>query len=154
VLATLSMAIRPGPADEDVPTGGANPLGIPGAGGIADALELTGILLLLLAAVGSFASVAVRTRRSHGEGRRQQKIFLVAVAFVLVVFLVPEEPLGLSGEVAQIALAVVGILAFPIAVAIALLRPVKTPVRLQHSRPMSMNFDHIGAHAGNQPPPA
>jgi hypothetical protein len=116
VLATLSMAIRPGPADEDVPTGGANPLGIPGAGGIADALELTGILLLLLAAVGSFASVAVRTRRSHGEGRRQQKIFLVAVAFVLVVFLVPEEPLGLSGEVAQIALAVVGILAFPIAV--------------------------------------
>jgi hypothetical protein len=82
--------------------------------------------------------------------RRQLKIFLVAVAFVLAVFLVPEEPLGLSGEVAQIALAVVGILAFPIAVAIAL-RPGKTPFRLQHSRPMSLSFDDIPAQAGNEP---
>jgi hypothetical protein len=132
-LATLSMAIRPGPADEDIPSGGMNPLGIPGAGGVADALELIGVLLLLVAAVGSFASVAVRTRRSDGEERRQLKIFLVAVAFVLTVFLVPEEPLGLNGEVAQIALAVVGILAFPIAVAIALLWPGKTPGRRPHS---------------------
>jgi hypothetical protein len=151
-LATLSMAIRPGPADEDVPSAGMNPLGIPGAGGVADALEFTGVLLLLLAAVGSFASVAVRTRRSHGEERRQLKIFLVAVAFVLTVFLVPEEPLGLGGEVAQIALAVVGILAFPIAVAIALLGPTKTPVRLQPSRPVSLSLDDIAAHAGNEPP--
>lgn len=153
-LATLSMAIRPGPADEDIPSAGMNPLGIPGAGRVADALELTGVLLLLFAAVGSFASVAVRTRRSHGDERGQLKIFLVAVAFVLVVFLVPEEPLGLGGEVAQIALAVVGILAFPIAVAIALLRPAKTPVRLQHSRPMSLSFDDIAAHARNEPPTA
>ena len=153
-LATLSMAIRPGPADEDVPSAGMNPLGIPGAGGVADALELIGVLLLLLAAVGSFASVAVRTRRSHGEERGQLKIFFVAVAFVLVVFLVPEEPLGLGGEVAQIALAVVGILAFPIAVAIALLQPAKTPVRLQHSRPMSSRFADNAAQAGNEPPPA
>ena len=84
--------------------------------------------------------------------RRQLKIFLVAVAFVLTVFLVPEEPLGLSGEVAQIALAVVGILAFPIA--IALLRPGKTLVRLQHSRSMSLSFDDIAARAGNEPPAA
>jgi hypothetical protein len=152
-LATLSMAIRPGPADEDVPSAGMNPLGIPGAGGIANALELTGILLLLLAVLGSFASVAVRTRRSHGEERRQQTIFLVAVALVLVVFLVPEEPVGLGGEVAQIALAVVGILAFPIAVAIALLRPPR-PVPLQRSRPMSSSFDDIAAHARHEPPTA
>jgi uncharacterized membrane protein YhaH (DUF805 family) len=131
-----------------------NPLGIPGAVGVADALELIGVLLLLFATVGSFASVAVRTRRSHGVERRQLKIFLVAVAFVLTVFLVPEEPLGLSGEVAQIALAVVGILAFPVAVAIALLRPGKTPGRLQHSRRMSLSFDDIAAQAGNEPPAA
>jgi hypothetical protein len=153
-LATVSMAIRPGPADEDVPSAGMNPLGIPGAVGVADALELIGVLLLLFATVGSFASVAVRTRRSHGVERRQLKIFLVAVAFVLTVFLVPEEPLGLSGEVAQIALAVVGILAFPVAVAIALLRPGKTPGRLQHSRRMSLSFDDIAAQAGNEPPAA
>jgi hypothetical protein len=129
-VATTAMAIRPGPVDEDVPSSGPNPLGISGAGGVADALELAALLLFFLAAVGSIASVVVRTRRSRGEERRQLKIFLVAVAVVFAVFFVPEEPLGLSGEVAQLALAVVGILAVPIAVAIALLRPGKTPVRL------------------------
>jgi hypothetical protein len=122
-LAAISMAIRPGPVDEDVPSSGANPLGIAGAGGAADALEFVGLLLFVLAALGSFASVVVRARRSRGEERRQMKIFLAAVAFVFAVFFLPEEPLGLSGEAAQIALAVVGILAFPIAVAIAILRP-------------------------------
>jgi hypothetical protein len=121
------MAIRPGPVDEDVPSAGVNPLGIPGAGGAADALELAGLLLLFVAALGSFASVAVRTRRSRGEERRQLKIFFSAVALVFIVFFVPKEPLGLSGEVAQIALAVVGILALPAAVALALLRPGTDP---------------------------
>jgi hypothetical protein len=154
VLATTSMAIRPGPVDEDVSSAGMNPLGIPGAGGVADALELIAVLLLLFAALGSFASVAVRTRRSHGEERRQLKIFLAGVAVVFAVFFVPDEPLGLDGQAAQIALAVVGILALPIAVAIALLRPAKTPLRLQHSRPRSVSFDDIAAPAGNEPPTA
>jgi len=123
VLATISMVIRPGPVDEDVPASGANPLGIPGAGATADAIELAAFLLFFLAALGSFASVIVRARRSRGDERRQLKIFFSAVALVFAVFLVPEEPLGLGGEAAQIALAVVGILALPIAVAIALLRP-------------------------------
>jgi hypothetical protein len=125
VLAAISMAIRPGPVDEDVPSSGANPLGIPGADGVADGLELAALALFPLAAVGSLASLVVRTRRSRGEERRQLKIFLVAVAVVFAVFFVPDEPLGLGGEAAQIALAVVGILALPIAVAIALLRPGK-----------------------------
>jgi hypothetical protein len=124
-LAAVSMAIRPGPVDEDVPSSGPNPLGIAGAGAAADALELAALALFFLAAVGSFASVIVRVRRSRGEERRQLKIFFAAVAFIFVVFFVPEEPLGLGGEVAQIALAVVGILALPIAVALALLRPSK-----------------------------
>jgi hypothetical protein len=51
------------------------------------------------AAVGSFASVVVRTRRSHGDERRQLKIFLTAVVVVFAVFFVPDEPLGLGGEV-------------------------------------------------------
>jgi hypothetical protein len=122
-LATISMAIRPGPVDEDVPSAGVNPLGVSGAGGAADVLELAGLLLLFVAALGSFASVAVRTRRSTGEERRQLKIFLGAVAIVFAVFFVPKEPLGLAGEAAQIALAFVGILALPIGVALALLRP-------------------------------
>jgi hypothetical protein len=50
------------------------------------------------------------------------RIFLAGVALVFVVFFIPEEPLGLGGAPAQIALAVVGILAFPTAVALALLR--------------------------------
>ena len=127
VLATTSMAIRPGPVDEDVPSAGANPLGIAGADAVADALEFAALVVFLLAAVGSLASAAVRIRRSHGEERRQLKIFLVGVAVVFAVFFVPDEPLGLGGEVGQIALAVVGILALPIAVAIALLRPGRDP---------------------------
>ncbi len=125
MLAMTSMAIRPGPVDEDVPSAGANPLGIAGAAGVADTLEFVGLLLLLLAAVGSLASLVVRTYRSHGEERRQLKIFFAAVAVVFAVLFVPDEPLGLGGEFAQIALAVVGILAFPTAVAIAILRPGK-----------------------------
>jgi hypothetical protein len=124
-LATTAMAIRPGPVDEDVPSAGANPLGLSGAGGVADALELVGLLLFFVAAVGSFASVVVRTRRSRDQERRQMKLFLSAVAVVFAVFFVPDEPLGLGGEVGQIGLAVVGILTLPIAVAIALLRPGK-----------------------------
>lgn len=123
VVAMTAMAIRPGPVDGDVPSSGANPLGIAGAGGVADTLELAALLLFFLAAVGSLASVVVRTRRSRGEELRQLKIFLAAVAVVFGVFFVPEEPLGLSGEFAQLALAVVGLLALPIAVAIALFRP-------------------------------
>ena len=42
-------------------------------------------------------------------------------------FFVPDEPLGLGGQAAQIALAVVAILTLPIAVALALLRPGKHP---------------------------
>jgi hypothetical protein len=121
-LATISMVIRPGPVDEDVASAGANPFGIPGAGGTEDALELAAALLLGVAAAGSFASVIVRTRRSRGDERRQLKLFFAAVALVFAVFFVPDESLGLGGEAAQIALAVVGILALPTAVAIALLR--------------------------------
>ena len=109
-------------------------------------------LVFLLAAVGSLASAVVRIRRSHGEERRQLKIFLVGVAVVFAVFFVPDEPLGLGGEAGQIALAVVGILALPTAVAIALLQPAKTPVRLQHSRSMSTRFADNAAQAGNPPP--
>jgi hypothetical protein len=123
VVAVTAMAIRPGPVDEDVPSSGANPLGIAGAGGVADALELAALLLFFVAAAASLASVVVRTRRSRGEELRQLKIFLAAVAVVFTVFFVPDEPLGLGGEVAQIALAVVGILALPIGAAIALRRP-------------------------------
>ncbi len=122
-LAAISMAIRPGPVDEDVPSSGANPLGIPGAAGVADSLELVAIFLLLFATVGSLASVAIRARRATGEERRQVTIFLAAVVVVFAVFFVPEEPLGLGGEVGQIALAVIGILALPVAVGVALLRP-------------------------------
>jgi hypothetical protein len=90
---------------------------------VADALELVALILFFLAAIGSLASVIVRTRRSRGIERRQLKVFLGAVVVVFAVFFVPDEPLGLGGEAAQISLAVVGILALPIAVAIALLSP-------------------------------
>ena len=128
VFAVTSMAIRPGPVDEDVPTSGLNPLGIAGAGDVANALDLVAFALLAMAALGAIASVVVRTRRSRGDERRQLKIFFAAVAVVFAVFFLPDEPLGLGGEAAQVALAFVGILAFPVAVAIALCRPRSTKV--------------------------
>ena len=56
-------------------------------------------------------------------------IFLGAVALVFAVFVLPDEQLGLEGEVGQISLAAVGILAFPIATALAVLRPGKHRAR-------------------------
>jgi hypothetical protein len=129
-LATTAMAIRPGPVDEDVPSSGANPFGIDGAAGVANALELAGLLLLAVAAAGAIVSVVVRTRRSRGDERRQMKIFLGAVALVFAVFVLPEKQLHLDGEVGQISLAVVGILAFPIATALAILRSGKPRTRV------------------------
>ena len=130
LFATVAMVIRPGPVDEDIPSGGVNPLGIPGAGGVADALELAGLLLIAAAAVGAVVSVAVRTRRSRGLERRQMKIFLAAVAVVFAIFVLPDERVGLGGEVPQILLAAAALLAFPIATALAILRPGRDTVRV------------------------
>jgi hypothetical protein len=120
LLAATSMVIRPGPVDEDVPTAGPNPLGIAGAAGVSDALELAGLVLLLAATLGAFASVLVRTRRSRGEERRQLKIFFAGVAVVVAVFILPTDQLGLDGAAAQIALAVLALTALPATVAFAL----------------------------------
>jgi hypothetical protein len=97
---------------------------------------LVALSLLALAAFGAFAAVVVRTRRSRGSERRQLKLFCTGVGIVFAVFVLPDEPLGLGGEAAQRALAFVGLLALPAAVAIALLRPsgerptVRTSVRV------------------------
>jgi hypothetical protein len=120
LLAATSMAIRPGPVDEDVPSAGPNPLGIAEAAGVSDALELAALVLLVAATLGAFASVVVRTRRSTGEERRQLKIFFSGVAIVVAVFLLPTDMLGLDGAVAQIALAVIALSALPATVAFAL----------------------------------
>jgi hypothetical protein len=120
LLAATSMAIRPGPVDEDVPSAGPNPLGIAGAAGVSDALELAGLVLLFAATLGAFASVVVRTRRARGKERRQLKIFFAGVAIVVTVFLLPTDTLDLDGAAAQIALAVVALSALPATVAYAL----------------------------------
>jgi hypothetical protein len=121
VLGVVAAAIRPGPVDEDVASSGPNPFGIGGAAGVADALELAALVLLFLAAVGAVASLVVRARRSRAIERRQLKIFGAAVGLVLALVLLPEEPLGLESELAQITMALVVLLALPGAVAVALL---------------------------------
>jgi hypothetical protein len=127
-LGVTAMAIRPGPVDEDVPSSGANPFGIGGAGGVADALELAGLLLLFAATLGALAALVVRVWRSRGVERRQLTIFLVALGVVLTLFFLPEESLGLEGEVAQIVMALVVLLGLPAAVAIAVLQVGGKPV--------------------------
>jgi len=134
VLAITAMAIRPGPVDEDIPASGPNPLGISGASGVSDALELCGLLLLAASILGALVSVVVRTRRSRGEERRQLKIFFGGLATVLAVFFLPDDALHLDGAPAQVTLAVIGLSAFPAAVALALLGPRRGGVALRRRR--------------------
>ncbi|HSL63044.1 MAG TPA: hypothetical protein VK874_00165 [Gaiellaceae bacterium] len=129
VLAATSMAIRPGPVDEDVTNSGENPLGIGGAAGVADALALLGLALLLLAAIGSAAAVTVRFRRSTGRTRRQLRTFLFGGAVLFGVIFLPVDLVGVEGEAAEVALAVVGILALPVAVAAALVSSTRRSAR-------------------------
>ena len=70
-LATTALAIRPGPVDEDVPSAGRTRSGFPAPASVADTLELAGLVSFFVAALGSFVSVAVRSRRSRGEEQRQ-----------------------------------------------------------------------------------
>jgi hypothetical protein len=84
--AVLGTLLAPGPVDEDVPGWGANPFGVPGLGGVSDALQAAGLMALLACLVCGVAAIVVRLVTSTGVPRRRVALFsgLVLPALALV----------------------------------------------------------------------
>ncbi len=112
-------ALAPGPL-QDFP-GIENPLGIGRVGGTFDTLvkQQAGSILILLVSAASLVSLALRFHRARSVEREQLKWFLMAAALLCLGFVVLAVTNGGSiGWIVWLA----GILALPIATAIAILR--------------------------------
>jgi hypothetical protein len=84
LIAILSVVFAPGPLDDDNPAWGDNPIGITAlGGGLADAFELTGMVLLALGLVIGLAAFAIRWVRYRGLRRRQMAWFTLGVVVMV-----------------------------------------------------------------------
>jgi hypothetical protein len=116
VIVTL---FKPGPIPEVTAD---NPLGVLGLEPVFVSLNALASVGALVGFGGAVLSVAVRFRRGHGIEREQLKWFLAvagvaAIAFLAGAFL----PEGLARDIA-LNLALVSLIAMPVAIAIAILR--------------------------------
>jgi signal transduction histidine kinase len=123
VLLILSAALRPGHlADPFAPV--SNPIGIPGATGVVDAMNAVGWILTVTTVALGAASMVVRLRRARGVERQQLKLVLavgavvgtVTVAAMLSWYIEPQN----FGP--RLAIVSVAFAAFPVAAGIAILR--------------------------------
>lgn len=122
LLAAVGQATRPDAMLIDLP----NPLGRPLPPVAAETLSAVGAGILLTAVLGGIGALVTRFRRSRGRERQQVKWLLAAVGFAALVF-AALAPVALfvgtpaAGDAALAGIAV-GMLAIPIAVAVAILR--------------------------------
>ena len=99
-----------------------NPVGIEGSTRLLDLLERVSFVLLLPVSVALILSLVVRFRRARGDERQQIKWVAYGVAlFTLAIVAVSLWP-SLDGSVAGNVLFLVGFLAIPSAMALAILR--------------------------------
>ena len=127
-LATLSVALRPGPFDTFPNV--RNPLGVGVLEGTQRIYENAWMPLLLIVYGGAVASIFVRFRRSRGPERQQLKWFAYAVGGAVVLTLVNPLSIALGldrlGEWASLVFGPLGpLLAFlllPLAIGTAILR--------------------------------
>ncbi len=121
VLATIGVALRPGPIDYDPPV--TNPAGVEGAGDVLRVVADAGTVVALVTLVVSAAGLALRLRRSRGEERVQLKWFGYSAALVAIAFPVaaggPSE--GLIADLLWLN-ALLSFLSVPLATGIAILR--------------------------------
>jgi signal transduction histidine kinase len=114
----LSNALRPGPLSAT--TAVDNPLGVDAAGGALALLENAASLALMGFVVASLASLAFRFRGSTGATREQVKWLLYAAGMSTVTLVFAGVASGVVNEL-SFYLAVAGMLAIPVAVAVAIL---------------------------------
>ena len=120
-----SQAFRPGALDA-LPSVD-NPLGVPGARPITDAVQIVSSLALSACVVAAILSVFLRFRRAKGDERQQVKWFTFAIAVLVVcvlcfplletigTFTVGESVLGFF-------VPFVGLLGVPVSIGVAILR--------------------------------
>lgn len=115
----VSNALRPGPLPAT--TAIDNPLGVAAAGGALKLLETAGSAVLIGFALASLAALALRFRGSTGATREQVKWLLYAAGMAAVTLLFAGvAPGGVLNEL-SFYLVVAGLLAIPVAVAVAIL---------------------------------
>jgi len=110
-VTSLAIALSPGRI-EDTPV--TNPVGIPGAAAVFDALVAAGLVLVFVSILASCASLVARFRSARREQRQQLKWIAYSVPLVLL-FLAAS--IAVSPE-----LSTVGITVVPVAIGIAMLR--------------------------------
>jgi hypothetical protein len=98
-LSIVGSAFAPGALDVDVHPKLQNPLGITGASGLLDALQVLGGVLLVASVAAAVASLAQRLRRAKGEERQQVKWLAYVGSVILAAFAVALgfELIGSSG---------------------------------------------------------
>jgi hypothetical protein len=124
-LAVLTLAITPGPVDEETPSI-TNPMGLESAAGVLGLLESFVMPLLLALMIASTTSLVMRFRRSQGEERQQLKWIaysaaLLATSIILGTVLTKLVPALEFGEYANV-LQILGVSSIPIATGIAILK--------------------------------
>jgi signal transduction histidine kinase len=122
--AAVSFALRPGPIDAEFYGPYANPLGIPGATPILEALEMAGLVGVILSLLAATASPFVRLRRARGDERQQIKWFLFAVSVAAIGIAVGATTQAVAPAVSDIGwnVGLLGLIGMPIAAAVAILK--------------------------------
>jgi signal transduction histidine kinase len=121
VLAVAGFALDPGPL-EGFPVD--NPVGVEALRGVGRVLEGPTLLLLLLMALISVASLLIRYRRSGRERRQQIKWFAFAASLVASWFVVGAvlEMVGFSSDVVDTIGSAVSFASLPVAAGIGILK--------------------------------
>jgi hypothetical protein len=122
-LSVAPYAFGPGPL-RDFSEGARiiNPVGIEGSAGLLDMFAKVSFVLLVPVSLALILAFFVRFRRAHGEERQQIKWVAYGVAvFAFAVIVVSVWP-SLDGSVVGSVLFLVGFLAMPSAMALAILR--------------------------------
>lgn len=122
VLAAAGQATRPDAMLVDLP----NPLGQPLPAVVSQIISAVGTGILLIALLGGIGALVARFRSSRGDERQQIKWLLASVGFAALVFVVlapmavfVDTPAASDASLAGIT---VGMLAIPLAVAVAILK--------------------------------
>jgi hypothetical protein len=117
LLAAVGVVLRPGRLDEYPQV--TNPIGVDGAA--VAWLPAPGFLLFALSLAGAAASLVVRFRRAHGVERQQLTLLAAAGVFATASFFAFWVITRFAEELAN-TVVLVGVLAIPVAIGVAMLR--------------------------------